>query len=304
MKNLALTISAIIIATSISAQVEMKKTKQTLMGKKSLIAADKTKYTIDNFGISFVLYAFAEDQGGSSNVALSSKVGVRTDLTGIDSAICQAITDEAYAYYVEQWKKRSIELYNPTIKEIEASKKYSKAMKKGKKHSIISGGTHEEHTKKKHTISAWPNGVNISFSGKGPMAANGNFGNLFLDATMGGHYASFGSTIEYISFKTAKLGSVASVKTFPRLKASNSMTAQTWKKGKVGNYIGSNVALGIEDFYTERKDKEISVLNTNQNMWNYVADVAKYKANVLAMIKKGMDDMFADYDRIVAENKK
>ena len=304
MKKIGLFSTALLLVASLNAQVEMSKTKQTLMGKNSLIGDAPSKFTLDNFSINFILYAFAEDEGGSSNVAKSSKVGVRTDLSGIDSILALEITNESYAYFIEQWKKRNVEIHVPTVAEIEASKKYSKAKSKGKKHSIVSGETFDDHSKKNHNMIAWPNEVYIGSCGSGPMAANGNYQVIGLDKTFSGSYTSFNSTVSYISFKTAKLGSTASVKTFPQLKAENNITAQNWKKGKVGNYIGSNSAKGIEDFYSEVKKEGNEVMNSSYNFWNYIADVAKYKSNVLEMIKKGMDDLFADYDRVVAENKK
>ena len=90
--------------------------------------------------------------------------------------------------------------------------------------------------------------------------------------------------------------------------AANSLGAMKWQKAKFGGYTGSNSIDGIEDFYTERIDDEMGMnlgalggKNSSLNMWNYVGDKAKYKANALEMIKKGMDDLFADYDAVVAK---
>ena len=42
-------------------------------------------------------------------------------------------------------------------------------------------------------------------------------------------------------------------------------------------------------------------LGTSSNDWNYIADKDKYRKNVMEMIKKGMDDLFADFDAVVAD---
>lgn len=282
------------VITPLFSQVEVGKTKNTIMGKNKLLLVETNKMVLDNFSVNLILYGFGEDVGGGG-----AQVGIRADLTEIDEALAQEIVNEAYAYFKEQWKKRGIEVDTPTKAEIEASKKYSKAASKGKNAVIRSGGTLDNHTKKNHNMMAWPEGTSIPFSGSGPLAAAGNCGHgLCYDAKFNGFNTSFSSTINFITFKSAALGSTASVRTFPQLTAANVMTATTWQKGKIGGYIGSNNAKGIEDFYSDVKKKEIDVLNSSANMWNYIGDKEKYKANVLEMIKKGMDDMFADLKEV------
>lgn len=294
MKRL-LTIATIIgLAGPLLAQVEMGKTKNTIMGKNKLLLVETNQMVLDNFSINLILYGFGEDLGRDG-----AQVGIRADLTQIDEALAQEIVNEAYAYFVEQWKQRGVEVITPSKSEIESSKKYSKNASKGKNARIMNGGTWDNHTKKNHNIAAWPEGANLAFSGSGPLALNGNCAHgLCYDAKFNGFNTAFSSTINFIKFKSAALGSAASVKAFPRLTAANSLTATTWQKGKVGGYIGSNSAEGIEDFYSDVEQKEIDVLNSSANMWNYIGDKAKYKANVLEMIKKGMDDMFADLEAV------
>ncbi len=302
MKHLVTLVLGFILAIPVFSQVEMGKTKQTIMGKKKLLALETDKIMLDNFSVNLVLYNYAQDEGGSSNVALSAKVGVRANLTEVDEALSKEITDEVYSYFVKKWKERGVEVFAPTKEEIEASKKYSKAAKKGKA-EIINGKTWNNQSKKNHNIMAWPSGVNIASSGSGPMAAFGNSKNILPDYKGNFFYTGFNADVNFISFKTAKLGSTASVKSFPQLKSSNNLTVTKWQKTKVGGYIGSNAAEGIEDFYSEIKDDEVGALNSKVVMKNYVADKTKFKANVLEMIQKGMDDMFADYDAIAAAEK-
>lgn len=291
---------AILLAMPVLGQVEMKKTKNTIMGKKKLVATPTDKLVLDNSGLIVNLYKFAEDQGGSNNVALSAKVGVRASLSEVDEALCEEIAQEAYDYFVEQWKKRGVSVVSPTQEDIEASKAWSKAKKKGNNATINVGGSWVNKGKKHHQIWAWPKGIKIANSGKGPMAKYGNFANLLLDSKGNGFYTSISTTIDFIEFKTAKLGSTASVRSIPQLTVSNTMTAQFWQKNKVGGYTGSNSAKGIEDFYSEVKEEEVSALNSKVVMNNYVADKAKFKANVMEMIKKGIDDIFADFDAVKA----
>jgi hypothetical protein len=294
MKKLLSTILFTCLIFPLFSQVEMGKTKNTIMGKNKLLLTETNKMMLDNFSINLILYGFGEDQGGGG-----AQVGVRADLTEIDEPLAQEIVNEAYAYFVESWKKQGKELYTPTKEEIEASKKYGKALSKGKKAKIMNGGTINDHTKKNHNIMAYPDGVNIPFSGSGPMAIASNSGHgLGLDAKYSGFFTSFTSTINFVSFKSAALGSTASVKVFPQLKVTNSMNATVWLKAKVGGYIGGNSADGTKDFYQTLDQSEMEVLSTSANSWNYIGDKEKYKANVLEMIKKGMDDMFADLEAV------
>ena len=283
------------------AQVEIGKTKNTIMGKKKLIATTTDKMVVDNFSINLILYSFAEDQGGSNNVALSAKVGVRASLHEIDEALAQEIVDEAYNYFVGKWKERGVTAVSPTKEELEASKAYSKAMSKGKNANIINGGVWDNQEKNNHNMMAWPSDLYIANSGKGPTAKNGNFWHLMLDPKGNGFYTGFNTTINFIEFKTPKIGSTASVRSFPQLKAANSMAANFWQKNKVGGYIGSNSPEGTEDFYSDIKEEDMEALNIKVVMRNYIADKAKFKSNVLEMIKKGMDDMFADFDSVKSD---
>lgn len=305
MKKLAAIALALLFVTPLLAQVEMGKTKQTIMGKGKLLGVKQQEMILDNFGINIILYNFAEDQGGNAAKGNMAQVGVRANLVEVDEAMAQEIVNEAYAYFVEQWKSRGVTVVSPTKEELEATKKFSKAKSKGKKADIISGGTWDNQGKKHHDMWAWPEGTNIASSGSGPLAANGNFSHFMLEKGDAG-YTSFSSTINFIKFKTAKLGTVASVKSFPGLFCVNTMTANVWQKNKLGGYLGSNESKGIEDFFTEINDDDMGVnlgaVSSKLVMKNYVADKEKFKANVIEMLKKGMDDMFTDYDLQVEKN--
>ena len=148
---------------------------------------------------------------------------------------------------------------------------------------------------------AWPEGVDIASSGEGMGYTYGNAKHMWQYGI--GNSTSFGATVDFISFKTAKLGSTASVKTKPRLTASGGMVSTIWAKNKIGAYMGSVNVDGIEDYYSEIVDDEVSALNSKVVMRVYKADKEKFKANVLEMIKASMDASFADYDEFIAKNR-
>ncbi|MFT6868721.1 MAG: hypothetical protein ACJA08_003576 [Cyclobacteriaceae bacterium] len=297
MKRLLLLVTlAIFTANYLLAQVELGKTKNNLSGKNGIIASPSDKIMLNDFSINLVLYGFAEDQGGGG-----AQVGIRAHLTQVDEPLAQEMVNEAYAYFVEQWKKRGVEVYSPSIEEIEATKKYSKAKSKDNA-KIISGGTFDNKEKKNHNMMAWPEGTNIASSGSGPLVAHGNSAHVVPDYKGNFSYTSFNTTINFIEFKTAALGSTASVRTMPQLKASNGLSVIKWEKTKYVLYTANNNPEGIEDFYSDLDKDGFEFLGTSSNDWNYIADVAKYKSNVMEMIKKGMDDLFTDYDAVVAEN--
>jgi hypothetical protein len=297
MKRLLLLVTlAIFTANYLLAQVELGKTKNNLSGKNGIIASPSDKIMLNDFSINLVLYGFAEDQGGGG-----AQVGIRAHLTQVDEPLAQEMVNEAYAYFVEQWKKRGVEVYSPSIEEIEATKKYSKAKSKDNA-KIISGGTFDNKEKKNHNMMAWPEGTNIASSGSGPLVAHGNSAHVVPDYKGNFSYTSFNTTINFIEFKTAALGSTASVRTMPQLKASNGLSVIKWEKTKYVLYTANNNPEGIEDFYSDLDKDGFEFLGTSSNDWNYIADVAKYKSNVMEMIKEGMDDLFTDYDAVVAEN--
>ncbi len=304
MKRLSYLILCIAISTTTFSQVEVGKTKNTIMGKGKIIAQIENELTMDNFSININLYAYGEDKGGGMGSSTTSTVGVRTHLSEVDEPLAQEISNEAYAYFVKSWSERGIELVVPTKEEIEESKIYSKANKKGKA-SINTGGTKENAAKKEHSIMAWPNGVNIASAGEGPTAKSGNYQVMMWELlAKDAGYTSFNSSINFMSFKTAKLGTTASVTALPQLTAANTLTAGKWMKNKVGGYIGNNSPEGTEDFFTEVDKDGFDFLGSSSNDWNYIADKAKFKANTMELIKKGMDALFADYDAVVAENTK
>lgn len=301
MKKTSIYFVVILITTSLFSQVEVGKAKNTIMGKSKLVATPVSELLIDNFSLTFNLYKFEEDQGGSSNVALSSKVGVRARLGNVDEALVQEITNEAYTYFVEGWKKRNITVTLPDRSVMEKSKPYQKGLKKGNA-NITNGGVWDNPQKKSHTMMAWPEGVDIAYSGSGPTAVSGNAKHMWQYGV--GNSTGFSATIDFISFKTAKLGSTASVKSNPQLSMSGNLVATIWEKNKVGGYIGSIATDGTEDYYTSADDESMEVLNSKVVDRVYQADKAKFKANVMEMIQKSMDASFADYDEVVAKNSK
>lgn len=300
MKKVTAIISMLIATTFAFSQVEVGKAKNTIMGKGKLVATPVSELLIDNFSLTFNLYKFEEDQGGSNNVALSAKVGVAARLGEVDEALVQEITNEAYAYFVEGWKKRNITVTMADKSVMEKSKPFTKAQKKGNPANIMNGGVWNDQQKKSHKMVVWPEGVDIASSGKGLTATHGNAKHMWQYGI--GNSTSFAATIDFITFKTNKLGSTASVRSFPKLSLTGGLVSTIWAKNKVGGYIGSISTDGTEEYYTEAVDKEIDVLNSKRVDRIYKADRAKFKSNVMEMIKASMDASFADYDAVVAKN--
>ena len=290
-----------LLAVSVAfSQVDVGKAKNTIMGKGKLVATPFDEILFDNFSLTFNLYKFAEDQGGSSNVALSSKVGVRARLGGVDEALAQEIADEAYAYFVSSWEKRGKKLSFASKGDVESSKPFSKAKSKGKLANFINGGVWENKGKKVHQMTVWPSDVQIPQAGEGMNYKSGNA--AFVANYLDMKYTSFNASIDFISFKTAKLGSTASVTSKPRLTMTGGLGATVWKKNKVGGYIGSIQTDGIEDYYSEANDESMEALGSKVVDRVYQADRDKFKSNVLDMIRQSMDASFADYDAVVAKN--
>ncbi len=301
MKKLTTLIILILFGYFSFAQVEVGKAKSNVMGKGKLVATPVSELLLDHFHIMFNLYKFAEDQGGSSNVALSAKVGVRARLGGVDEALAKEITDEAYSYFVEQWKQRNINVTMADKAVMEKSKPYAKGMKKGNA-NIVNGDVYDNRQKKSHTMQAWPTGVDIASSGSGPLAKYGNAHHMWQFGM--GNSTAYNATIDFISFKTAKLGSTASVKSKPQLKMNGYMGATIWEKNKVGGYMGNIETKGTEEYYSSADDESMEALGAKVVDRVYKIDREKFKANVLEMIKQSMDANFADYDAVVAKNSK
>ena len=301
MKKTILIISATLIATGLFAQVEVGKAKKTVMGKGKLLAVPYTELLIDNFSLTFNMYKWAEDQGGSSNVALSAKVGVAARLGDLDEALVQEITNEAYAYFVENWKKRNVKITLADKAVMMQSKPYLKGEKKGNA-QIVNGTVSNNQEKKSHTMQAWPEGVDIAFSGSGPLATTGNAKHMWKLGI--GKSTGYNALIDFISFKTAAIGSTASVKSKPRLTLNGTLVTTIWDKNKFGGYLGTIETGGMEDYYTAAEDSKIEALGAKRVDRVYRIDREKFKANVLEMITKSMDASFANYDEVVAKNSK
>lgn len=304
MKKAMTFLLAISIAQLGFGQTEIGKAKKTIMGKGKILGQSVTELGLDNFSLNFNLYKYAQDEGGSNNVALSSKVGVSASLGGVTEDLVQEITNETYAYWVAQWKKRGVTITNQSKGDIESSKAFSKAKSKGKMANIMNGGVwNNDQQKGVHTMMAWPDGVNIPSSGEGMSYKGGNAAHY--GPGYGGQWTSFAATIDFIKMKTAKLGSTASVRSIPQLTLGGNHAVSIWEKNKIGAYLGSISADGIEDYYTEvTDDKTVEVLNSKRVMNTYNIDTEKFKSNVMEMLKGSIDASFADYDEVVAKNKK
>lgn len=293
MKKIAVLLM-LLASTYAFSQVEVGKAKSTIMGKGKLLATPVSELLIDNFSVTFNMYKFDEDRGSNG-----AQVGVRARLGGLDEALAQEITNEAFAYFVEGWKKRNITVTMADKSVMMKSKPYTKADKKGKA-NIVNGGVYDNRQKKSHTMQAWPEGVDIAFSGDGPLATVGNAKHMWQYGV--GNSTGFNATIDFISFKTAALGSTASVTSKPGLNMTGNLVATIWAKNKVGGYIGSIETEGIKDYYTEVSDDEMEFLGAKVVDDVYMIDKAKFKANVMDMLKQSMDASFADYDAVVAKN--
>lgn len=300
MKKLIYSLCIVFLSLQASAQVEAGKVKNTIAGKGSTLALPIERIMLDNFQVTLYLLGGATDQAGSGVGTVS--VGVRATLNQVDEALAQEITDEAYAYYVAQWKKRGAEVFCPSKAELEASKKYSKAAAKGE--GVIRSGV-AVRTSDKDTdyLTSWPAGTNIAFSGSTLVPAWGNAVHMPSDFKGNYFYGSFNATVNFVDFKTAKLGSTASVKGNPQLTSFTSMGLSVWEKTKFGVYSGSQELTGTTDYYDDVTQEQKNILTSQFNFWNYMANREKYKSNALEMIKKSMDDMFADYDATVAKEK-
>ncbi|MEP1096116.1 MAG: hypothetical protein ABJG78_13460 [Cyclobacteriaceae bacterium] len=295
MKRIIAATTFVLASVLAFSQAEVGKAKNTIMGKGKLVATPVSELLIDNFALTFNLYKFAEDLGGGG-----AQVGVRARLGSVDEALAGEITNEAYAYFVEGWKKRNVTITMADKDVMMKSKPYTKANKKGKA-KIVNGGVFDDRQKKSHTMMAWPDGVDIAFSGDGPLATSGNAKHMWQYGI--GNSSSFTATIDFISFKTAAIGSTASVRSKPQLTMMGNFGATIWAKNKVGGYVGSIKTEGAEDFYSEITDKSLEALSSKVVDNVYVVDKMKFKTNVLEMIKASMDAQFADYDEVVAKNR-
>jgi hypothetical protein len=294
MKKLSTLLFATLFTACLAAQVEVGKAKNDIMGKGKLIASPVSELLIDHFHLTFNLYKFAEDEGGGG-----AQVGVRARLGGVDESLAQEITDEAYTYFVESWKKKNVTITKADKAVMISSKVYAKADKKGKA-KIMSGEVFEDKQKKAHTMQAWPTGVDVASSGEGPLATYGNAKHTWLYGV--GNSTSFNAIIDFIDFKTAKLGSTASVTSKPGLSLNANLAATIWEKGKVGGYIGRIETAGITDYYTEKNNDGMEFLGSKVVDDVYMIDRAKFKENVMEMIKKSIDAQFVDFDEVVAKN--
>ncbi len=296
MKKLIALVGLLLIGSFAIAQVEVGKVKSNIMGKGKLVATPVSDLLIDNFAITFNMYKFDEDRGANG-----AQVGVRARLGGIDEPLAQEIANEAYAYFVANWKKRNISITLADKETMMNSKPYKKGEKKGNA-KIVNGGIYDDRQKKSHTIQAWPEGVDIAYSGSGILPNVGNAKHMW---TLGiGNSTGYTATIDFISFKTAALGSTASVKSKPQLSMLGGLTATIWEKNKVGGYIGSIETAGMKDYYTGIDNEGMEFLGAKVVDDVYMVDKEKFKTNVLSMIKQSMDAQFADYDAVVAKNTK
>lgn len=296
---------ALLAASPLFSQVEMSKTRNTKSKEKELTNIDKELY-LDKFSLNLNLYGYGEDQGGGMGSTTTVTVGVRANLHEVDESLAKEIVDEAYSYFKKKWKERGVDVKVLSMEQIEGTQKYSKLANKGKDAEVITGGTFETAEKKKHTIEAWPEGVRIIKTGSGPLTMVGNELNMVMDIFKtypDDGFTGFVTNVDFISFKTAKIGSTASVKPIPQLTSYSTLNVSKYKKGKGGNYLGTVDAKGTDDFYSDLKQDGLDVLASSFNSWDYIADKAKYKAGVLEIIMRSMDDIFSDFDAVVTDNK-
>jgi len=295
MKKIVLSICALSIMSMCTAQVVSDKVKNTIGGKNEPLMTKFEKVRLDNFQITYSLYNGASDAAGTSTVS------VMATLSNIDEALIQEITDEAYAYYIDQWKKRGAVLESPTKEELVNSKKYKKYAEKGQAR-LAEGKPYKIQDKTTDAYVGYPSNVFIAFGESYPApAAIGNGAHLPSDFKGDYYWAGYSFSVNFMNFKTAKFGNVASVRGNEQLNGYGSLGVSAWEKAKVGFYTASQELEGTGDFFNDKKQETRNILGSKASTWVYDIDREKYKVGVLALVKQNMDEMFADYDAFKAK---
>ena len=204
----------------------------------------------------------------------------------------QEITDEAYAYYLDKWKSKGITVKCPTPAEIEATKQFTKDKGKGKAELVNPGIYQEGNAYAKYLRVLPTNAAQV----KKEYYGNFVYGNAqFFPPDFKGNVSSvnFHFDLNFISFRNG-FGTNASIKGTTGLKSTSGGSIVFWAKAKNLAASYTNECVGGTDFY-DSFDKG--------SKWVVKINKEKYKALALQMIKKSIDDQFAEYDKDVAKAK-
>lgn len=288
MKTLITFCTATLICFASIAQLEVK-TKTTIAGKNSVLLEDTPDVNLGAFYVQFTTWVLAGDEGGNNAKGTYNSVYVTTELSNFDNAFAQEITDEAYAYYLDMWKARGLNVTCATAAELEATKTFAK---KKEKLEIVNSGAYLTESKYAKTLTVLPsNTVHVKAEAFGVTAfSNGGY---FLDFTKSGADASFGAVLNFVEFKTG-IGSQSFIKAEPSLTITSGSGINKNAKAK---YVGlglNTTGTGSADFL-ETIDKG--------DTWKFIINREKYKSAAMELIKKTIDDQFAEYDAIIAKEK-
>jgi len=287
-----LIVAGLLISPFSKAQVEVTQTKSTITGKSSFILESIPESMLDHFNINFYTYFFGSDQGGNNAKGNLNTVSVEAELAGLDNELAQAITDEAYAYFVQKWKERGINVTCPSEAEIEASKYFSKDKSKGKA-EIVKPGIYQEGNQFAKYVRVLPTGTSQV---KKDYYGNMVYGNAaFFPGDYTGNLSrvNFHFDLNFIEFK-AGFGTNASIKGTPGLKSTAGGSLSLMMKAKPLAIAYSNEGTGGADFYDSFDDSSKWIITINKD---------KYKVLALEMIKKSIDSQMAEYDANVAKEK-
>ena len=293
MKKISLTIFATLLLNNICfSQIEIDKTKSTLTGKTGILTETYPETILDHFNIGFYNYFKGSDEGGNNAKGTYNSVSIEAELEGLDNKLAQEITDEAYAYYIEKWKSKGLNVKCPTPSEIEATKQFVKDKGKGKAELINSGVYQEGNAYAKYLRVLPTNAAQV----KKEYYGNFVYGNAqFFPTDFQGNVSSvnFHFDLNFISFRNG-FGTNASIKGTTGLKSSSGGSIVLWAKTKNLAASYTNECVGGTDFY-DTFDKG--------SKWVVKINKEKYKSLALQMIKKSIDDQFAEYDKDLAKAK-
>lgn len=294
LKSICMLSILVMLGLNSIAQVEIEKTKSTLTGKNTILTESFPSTTLDHFNINFYNYFFGSDAGGNNAKGTLNTVSIEATLEGLDNALAQEITDEAYLYYLGKWKERGIMVKCPTPAEIEATKQYTKDKSKGKA-EIIAPGVYQGGNAYAKFITVIPSNA--------PQVKKEYFGNFvygnaqFFPTDFKGNVSSanFHLDLNFISFKNG-FGSNASIKGTAGLKSNSGGSLVLWSKTKMLAASYTNEGIGGAGFY--------DTFDNGGAKWKIVINKAKYKALALEMIKKSIDGHFTEYDENLAKEAK
>lgn len=293
LKSVCILSILVLLSFNAIAQVEIEKTKSTLTGKNTILTESFPNTTLDHFNINFYNYFFGSDAGGSNAKGTLNTVSIEATLEGLDNALAQEITDEAYQYYLGKWKERGIMVKSPTTAEIEATKQFEKDKSKGKA-EIVMPGVYPGGNAYAKFITVIPTNA--------PQVKKEYFGNFvygnaqFFPPDFKANISSvnFHLDMNFISFRNG-FGTNAFIKGTAGLKSTSGGSLVLWAKAKNLSASYSNEGVGGNGFY--------DAFDSGSSKWKIVINKAKYKALALEMIKKSIDGHFAEYDVNLAEAK-